>query len=436
MTRRAHVLRAVGVVLAIALTAIPATSRAAAAGPSAEPPNGRQTSSWWLKTGETRQEQGDYAGAGQAYGQALDGLSEHKQRANVGARTAMLSAEAYFMAFEADGDLTHLRAGFEVLDRWIKLAGPGSSASLLPRAERMAARFHAIHDPLQQAEAALADDDLERASKHYQAALEALAVQRHPWPIGARITLRVARAHVEAYDQSVAGVEDIEPNRPKLETAKGFLERWKGRRPSDDESEQGPAIDALLAEIQARLDEGTQAIDAALAEQQRQAAQEAREAEQRRQAAEEQRADDAAANDDQARKQRRLGIILLSTGVTATAAGAGLLGEGLAFRSRSRELADAEQAEAQQLTDMYGDRYSREDFDTSLAAYRDDVRRRNTGLIIGGSVLAAGGIAASVVGILQLVRSRKGGGSPPVEQARLLPSVSRSQVRLSLTARF
>ncbi|MCA9705179.1 MAG: hypothetical protein KDK70_04925 [Myxococcales bacterium] len=408
-----------------------------AAAPEASAPADGKSSSWWLKHGETRQEAGDYAGAGEAYAKALDALSEQKQRANVGARTAMLSADAHWMAFEADGDIAHIRAGFEVLDRWITLAGPGSQASLLPRAERLAARYHSIHDPLQQGDAALADGDLERASKHHREALEALAVQRHPWPIGARVTLKLAQAHVDAYDRSVAGVDDIEPNRPKLVEAKELLEGWRGRRPSDDASAEGPALEALLAEVEARLAEGTEQLDAALAERERQAQLAAQQkAEQERQAQLAAQQDDSAEREQAARAQRRTGIILLSTGLVATAAGAGLLGEGLAFGPRSRQLAQDEQDQAQALTQMYGDAYARDEFDASLADYRERVRRRNTGLVAGGAVLAAGGLAATAVGVVWLVRARRAGTPGATARAWLAPAVSPTQAGLTLAGRF
>ncbi|MEM9455215.1 MAG: hypothetical protein AAGF11_13620 [Myxococcota bacterium] len=448
----------------VATVSLPAVVTAAATtGPAPTADDGSKPPSWWLKTGETRQVKGDNAGAGKAYARAFDGLSEAKRRANVGARTAMLAADAYWMAFEADDNVVHLAAAIEVLDRWIQFTGPGSRASLLSTVERTAARLAAIQQPRKEIDAALEQGDLDRATRSQPKLLEALSVQRRPWPVGARLVLRVGRAHVEAYDRAV-GDEDsqIEAQKPKLLTAKQSLEGWRAQRPDDDDSTEGPAVDALLAEIQARLDEGDQRLAAAAkAEQERAAAEQAaREAEQQR-LAEQAAAEQAQARAEAASKRRNAAIILLATGVTATAAGAGLLGEGLAFRAESQRLLQAEQDRADELTQMFGDDFARDDFDASVADYDDQVRRRNTAFIISGSVLAAGGLAASAVGIVWLVRGRGAKGARPTEQtptkqartnqsrpkqprtkpaptvqAWLTPSVSPSQVRLSLTARF
>lgn len=437
----------------VATVSLPSVVSAATIGPApAAPDDGSRPPSWWLKTGEARQDKGDHAGAGKAYGEAFDRLSEGKRRANVGARIAMLAADAYWMAFEADDDVAHLTSAIEVLDRWLQFTGPGSQASLLSTVERTAARLAAIQQPRKEIDAALTQGDLNRAVRSQPKLLDALSIQRRPWPVGARLVLRVARAHVEAYDRAV-GDDDgqIEAHQPKLIAAKESLEGWRAQRPDDDASKEGPAVDALLAEIQARLDEGNQRLAAAAkAEQERLAAEQAaREAEEQR-LAEQAAAERAEARAQAASKRRTAAIVLVASGVTATAAGAGLLGEGLAFRAESQRLLQAEQARADELTQEYGDDFARADFDASIADYDDQVRRRNTAFIISGSVLAAGGLAASAVGIVWLVRGRGVKGTGPTEQtpakqartkrartkAWLTPSVSPSQVRLSLTARF
>ncbi len=435
MPSRIHDLLASSIVVLAMTSSMPTAVNAAVLGPAATP-DGAKPPSWWLKTGETRQEKGDDAGAGEAYGRALDGLSEKKKRANVGARTAMLSADAYWMAFESDDDVAHLGAAIEVLDRWLKVTGPTSRASLFPTVERTAARLAAIQQPRKEVDAALGRGDLEQAMAGQSKVLEALSVQRRPWHVGARLVLRVAGAHVEAYEQAAVEDEQIEAHRPKLLTAKESLESWQAQRPEDEGAKEGAEVDALIAKIQGLLDEGEQRLtDAALAQQQREAAdQAAREEEQRR--AEEAAAADAEAKSDTAGKRRTAAIVLVAVGGTAIGAGAGLLGEGLAFRAESGRQLEAEQAEADQLSEMFGDAYDRDQFDASVADYDDRVRRRNIGFIAGGSALVAGGLAASVVGIVWLVKSRGAKGARPTEQAWLVPSVSPSQVRLSLTARF
>lgn len=406
-----------------------------AAKPKAEP----KSSSGWLRAGEARERASDFEGAGEAYRKALDALSPKRQRANEGARAALLSAEAYVRAFETDGDVAHLQAGFDVLDHWLTGAGPDNRATLRTNVERMMAQLRAIRDPLLEAKASLEQGKVDEAAEHSQAAIEAIEHQQRDWSAGARIALQTADAQVAAYDSTVQEVEDIEPNLRKLEGAKQTLQALQSQRPADDGSKEGALVQQRLVEIEQRIvQEQRRLQDERLAEQEREDAAKA-EAERRRQEElERERLAAEAAEPDAARSSKRtLGIILLTTGAVATAAGAGVLGEGLAYAPGARRSGDAEQARADALEQMYGDAYSRDDFDRALQQYRDDLRRRTLGMSVGGSVLLAGGLATGIVGAVMLVKHRRSKGSSPArEKLTLTPSVSRTQAHLSLTTRF
>lgn len=423
--------------LASATTLAPAAPAAPAKPkPKAEP----KTSSGWLRYGEARERDNDFEAAGEAYRKALDALSPKKQRANEGARAAILSAEAYVRAFETDGDVAHLEAGFDVLDHWLQQAGPSNRATLRTNVERMMAQLRAIRDPLLESKASLEAGKVDEAAEHSKAAIEAITHQQRDWSAGARIAIQTADAQVAAYEETVDEVEDIEPNLRKLQSAKKTLEQLQSDRPPDDQSKEGALVQQRLVEIETRIVEEQRRLqDEQLAQQEREAAA-AAEAERRRQQELEQarQAEEAAATSETAAGGKRTqGIILLATGAVATAAGAGVLGEGLAFAPGARRSGDAEQAQADALEQMYGDAYSREDFDRALQDYRDDLRRRTVGMSVGGSVLLAGGLAAGIVGAVMLAKHRRGKGSSPArEKVAVTPSVSRSQVRLSLTARF
>lgn len=396
-----------------------------------------KSSSEWLRAGEARQERQEFPEAGEAYRHALEALSPEKQRANEGARAAMLAAEAYYRAFEQDASVAHLQAGLQILERWLQKADLANKATLHKSIERMASQMLEVHDHLQQGDTALGADDVGGASEHYGKALSALAAQRRAWSSGARVAVRIAGAQVSAYDGRIVSADDIEPNRPLLVEAKGTLEGWKGRRPSGEAPAQAEAIDALLSEIQARLDDADQQLaQIAVAEQERKAqrlAQERRlQAEQAEQARQQQAQLAEEASDRKG--QRTLSIVLLSVGAVATGAGAGLLGEGLAFRGRSGELTDEANAEANAL-EQTSDGFSRDQFDSDLRDFEDRSARRNLGLIAGGGVLLAGGLATAITGTVMLVRLRKQ-GSDARERARLMPSISPRAALLSLRGRF
>ncbi|MCX4246381.1 coiled-coil domain-containing protein [Paraliomyxa miuraensis] len=427
--------------VALALPPFLATTTALAApgpAPAAAKP---KSSSAWLRTGEARERTSDFVGAGQAYRNALDALSPKGQRANEGARAAGLSADAYVQAFQLDGNVAHLDSGIEVLDYWLQQAGPDNRASLRKSIELKMAQLRAIRDPLAKSKEALDAGKLEEATEYSEAAIEALEYQQHEWSVGARIALQTANAQVIAYDASVEEVDDIEPNLRKLETAKRTLEELQSKRPPDDQSSEGALVQQRVRELEDRIrDEQRRLQDEQLARQQEQEEAARAEAERKRQQELEQERQRLAAEtkDDTARaRKRKLGIILLATGAVATAAGAGVMGEGLAFAPGARRSGDAEQAEADALEQMYGDAYSRDDFDRDLQQFRDDLQVRTLGMSVGGSVLLAGGLATGIAGAVILVKNRRPKGARGgQDKLALTPSVSRSQVHLSLTTRF
>jgi hypothetical protein len=411
---------------------------AAPATEAAPEANAPKSSSWWLRAGEARERQGEYAKAGDAYREALLAWPEKKRKGNDGARVAMLSADAYWQAFDRDPNPAHLDAGLAVLDQWLVLTGPQSRATSLSEVKRKYARMKAVRDPLVAADPALTAGDATKAAGHYGEVLDALATQtERDWSVGARISLNAANALVEGYDAKVHAPEDITPHLKELETARDLLVRWKAERPPDDASEQGPAVERALADVQARLAEAEQTLaDEARAEQLRERQREADEAarlEAERKEAERierERKETAAAK---AGGKRTLAIVLLSSGVVALGAGAGLLGEGAAYTGVSKEEAAAAEADAVAAEER-GEIVDRPRFDPALQAYREDTERRNLGLIIGGSVLAAGGIATGVAGIVLLVKGRSSGKRS--QRARLSPVVSPTQLQLSISGRF
>lgn len=382
-----------------------------------------KSSSEWLRTGEALQRGGRHAEASEAYRQALMALPEPKQRANEGARAAMLAAEARWSAFDGDVDIAHLDAGIAVLEHWLALAGPQSRATLLDDVQRDVAWIRAVRDPLAAAAAALAEHDLEEAMAKGQGALDALVHQDHrEWSIGAGLALWVTRELVP-----------VDAELRLLEQARDVLMAWQGRRPASDITDRGPAIDERLAELQGRI----QAI-----EQARHDAQLAAQRPEPNEPLEPQPPTTPIASPPrqpvsrQPAPDRALPVALLSVGAVATAAGAVLLGEGAAFTEVSKARAAAAAAEAEALEQRYGAAFDRASYDAELEGYLARSDRRNTGMLIGGSVLAVGGIAASVVAIVALARSHHPSPGRRRARAGAAPVVSASLHRLSLSWRF
>jgi hypothetical protein len=436
------VLRALGLALAaFAWVAVPAhasTLQLAAPETDADA-NAPKSSSWWLRAGEAREQQGEYAKAGDAYRQALAALSEKKQKANEGARAAILSADAYWKAFDGEPNVIHLDAGLAVLEHWLALTGPQSRASMRSDVQRMVSRMKAVREPLVAADVAIAAGDAKTAAEHDEAVLDALSNQQRDWSVGARVALRASATFVETYEAEVHTPADVKPHLHELKTARNLLTRWKKERPPDDASEQGPAVDRALADVEARIAKAEQEVaDAERAEKLRKAQQKAEEAKRRAEQREAKRIAAEQAREVRAAKaaqQRKLAIALLSTGVVATAAGAGLLGEGAVFSGVAKDRAAAAAAEADGIEQMNGDGFDDAGFDTELEAYRDAADRRNLGMIVGGSVLAAGGLATSVAGIVLLARGRSSGGKR-ADRARLSPVISPTLLQLSISGRF
>lgn len=115
---------------------------------------------------------------------------------------------------------------------------------------------------------------------------------------------------------------------------------------------------------------------------------------------------------------------MIATGTAALGAGLGLLGEGLAYRQKvAADEADAN-AEADAYEQMPGVEFDRVAYEAAWDDLHAQVDPRNLGMIIGGSVLAAGGLAVGVVGVVKLVKARKRGAGSGPRRARLVPSAS------------
>lgn len=434
-----------GIMLAAALepspvrAQVPADAPASPSSPESPPessPPPKRSASAWLKAGESHQQKGEYVQAAEAFLAVFESLSPRKQSANEGARAAMLAADAYWLAFEDSLESGHLQAALDVLERWRSQADPKST--LRRNVERASTEIHAVLDPLQSAEAQLSAGGVAAAAGGYETALEALDAQNRPWSCGARLALEITGAQVAAYDEGVAASEDLSEGEALLLSARATLETWGTKRPADGAPELGEAIDERRGEVQRRLDAIEQQRAAAALRQQEQAA--ARRAEQ--QAAAEQAAVEdaerrlAAEREAEARRagRRTTATILLSAGAVATAAGAGLMGEGIAFTGVSREQADAARGRADEL-DTTSAGYDRAGFDADLAAYRDSARRRSVAFLASGSVLLGVGLATGIWGAVWLAKSgsKRGGGG---RRARLTPTGSRAHLGLQLTGSF
>ena len=410
-----------GLVLFSFVSASPGRAAPLLAAPAPANTPGVKTSSAWLRTGESLQQKGQNAEAGDAYRKALETLSQTKQKANEGARAAILSADAHWLAFEQDLDVLHLQAALDVLSLWLTLTGPQSRASMLTDVQRMFSRIRAVRDPLGEADTALGAGDTKKAVGHYGEAIDALASQGYEWPLEARVVVRASAGCVAAYDRGEKTAQHVGAHRPGLEAARDLLVEWKGKRPADDASEQGSAIDQALAEVEARLAEAEQ-VTADAAEAERIAAEQAAADEAKRREDERIAAEQAAAEREQkaaeARKKRTLAIGLLAGGVVAMGAGAGLVGEGIVGNRVFKEGAD-EQRDIADMLAMANPDYPRESFDDDYATQSAANRRRTLGMAIGGSVLAAGGLAMTIYGIVKLAQGREPRGAK--QRARLRP---------------
>ena len=419
----------VSLCLGLALAMAPSPSQAAVAPeppaeqapePSSQPEC--QSASECLREAETKENAGDHAGAGQYYSNAFERLRA-KQGANEGARIAMFCAEAYRVAFDVDGDVAHLDAADACLKRWLERAGPDSKATLGASVKTMLKQLEEVHAPLKDAEAARLVGDRTRDAELSKQAIEAMKVQQRPWSAVALLVARRADADIAVFDEERTKAKVDEDDLQKLEDTKRLLEEWRKQRPADDDSDVGPLIDRRLVEIQARIDEATRTpppIDETTTEIETKGVGPVVEPEQPLEPP----------------RKRVTAITLLSVGGVVAAAGAAMLGEGVAFSSVARRRGDAEEAKADELQQQYGSSYPRDEFDADLQRYRDEARARNLGLIAGGAVLLAGGLASGIVGAVLLAKRSRAKGPGAREKLVLIPAVSRSQLQLSLTARF
>lgn len=370
------------------------------------------SSSEWLEVGRTRQQEGDYVGAGQAYRQAFEALSERRQRATEGANAARLSAKAYWRAFDEDSDVAHLQDGLEVLRLWLERTRPGRHADTVAEVRRMAAQIRAVVEPLAEGNAALAEGDFATASDAYDQALDALVDRERGWPVGARITLRLVDARVSAYERAVASREDGGAGLAVLDEAQENLVQCAAQQQRGDEvTEEGVALKRLLAKVEALRNEAEQALIG----------------------------DEGPPLEppkkppepilQPPRVERTGPAVLLSVGLVGIGAGASLIGESIVFgRVAGREVERlGAEAEEEGRAGVYDENMGR------IRAYEVEARRRNIGLLIGGSMLAVGGIAVAIVGIRGLRRAKR---SRHEDRVQLTPSVFRAGLSLSMGTRF
>jgi len=372
----------------------------------------------WLKRGEAYERSGEFSQAGEAYRQALDAFSDKTQRADEGARAALLSADAHLQAFEHDTDLVHLEhldASVDVLEYWLKLTGPQSPSTKFDEVQRKATGLRAVHDPL----AAVLAGNLAPTSDPYRAMLDALAQQRPDGSVLAAVALRVAGIFAAAYAANVHSADDIDLHLHELRIAAEILEHAIARSPED--SARRPILEQRLAELRTQI-EGEQHKQRDHDAEQARTQAELAAATQRQPAP----APPPAVVD--APRHRTLSIALVSAGAVATLAGAAMLGEGVAFARRSEEQAESAADEADALEEMYGQGFDRATFESDIEAYEADTQSRNQGMIIGGSVVMTAGIAATVTGIVLLMKGRR---SP-----QLLPWISPTRAQLSFSTKF
>ena len=345
-------------ILAVTLLGTPLVATATRLGPTADQTQAQsKSSSYWLERGANLEGRGKYAEAGEAYRQALAVLSEEK-RSTVGADIATLSAAAYLMAF--DGDIDHLKAGVEVLQQWIERTEPEDEAPKLQEVKLLAAQFHTIVSRLEQANAAMVNDDLAQAYGRYEVALKALQA-------------------------------------PSVRGSSGPAMDW---------------VEQHLVDVQSRIDEATPPPQDA-----------------RVKIETETETETVLATND-----KRLSTYLLTAGIIGSAAGASVLGSGITSAVEFQRTVRAEESTAQTFESMPNIQFDRPAFNEAVLEYEQRARRKNIAMILGGSVLMAGGVAASVIGLVKLRQARRAPG--PTAKAWLTPTMSRSNVGLSLTARF
>lgn len=405
-----------------------ATALAPAAAQTPRP----KTSSQLLREGEALEQKGEHAKAAQLYRSALEALAEKNRRANEGARAAKLSADAYWLAFAQDLDVTHLQAAIDVLSVWLTFTGPDSRASLRLDVEREIGRLKAVREALGAANAALAKGQVGEAKGRFDQVLEALATQRREWPVGARIVLQASAGLVAIYDANVPSPADTAARLQELEAARDLLVRWTGERPPDEASPEEPAVEERLAEVEAKIQaeqaraEQARADEAKADEARRQALADAKQKEEAERRAREEAKERE--REQKASRRRRAGdIAMVASGAVGLGAGLGLLGEGLAYQRAIAADQAAQDARADGFEETSG--FDRAAYEAAWDDFRAEVDPRNRGLIIGGSALAAAGLAVGIVGVVRLVKARRPGSATSPQRARLRPSGSFVTVR-------
>ncbi|MEM9455533.1 MAG: hypothetical protein AAGF11_15235 [Myxococcota bacterium] len=381
-----------------------------------------RTSSALLSKGEALVGQGKYARGAAKYEEALRAMDLEPREADVGAPAAILASRAYWMAFEADGDIAHLQAAINVLEHWRKVAGPDSKAIRLPEITRRLSQLYEIANPVQDAYQTLETRDYEAAATHFERALDAAIGQQRTWSAIAQLTLRTANANVSAFE-AVDAPERTQQDLQRLEQARGLLQLALDKRPSADTD--------LIRTLQQRLEE-LEELEAAERAEQAEQAKRAEQAEQAKRAAKAPEPPPPPPVVEPPPRRNVVPSILISTGSVVLGSGVGLVVTGFVAGSiQDANLEDAEQHlsdPAQRDVHYENVRRAREYEQETMPAYR-------SAMFISGSVLAAGGLAIGTAGLLLRARARterKRGD----RRAQLGAIVSRAQFQLSLTTRF
>lgn len=400
----------------VAMTMFLAIGSAAAA-PKGEP----STPSEWLRESQARLSEGHLVEAAEAFTEVYRSLSERKRRANEGARAVLLAAETYWDAFETtDKPLAaSLQPALAVLEDWLEEAALAPKpASLRPDVEQLLNITQATHRALAEAEAA---EDPHTANAAYATALETLEAAERSWDLLGRVTLQQATLLLSSYDEQATAPDVLADEAWKLDA----IETSIAARLALEGADQGDA--AVRERMNERLGQ--------VAERRAAAARAQDEAAARRRAENVQTssAQPEPTNEATRAQQRKrvASIVVVSIGATATAAGIGMaIGGGLAQRRTDDDEAQLRMdanalAESNPLFDQAG-------FEQALDDYVDEARRRNIGLIAGGSVLMAAGLATTITGIVLLARNRRA----PSTRAHLEPRWSPTGAHLVLTTRF
>ncbi len=375
-------------------------------------------SDYWIVVAEKREAEGDHAGAALAQMKVFEAFDEEVRRSEVGAYTVLAGAENSWRAYADTGEIEHLRSGKTLLERWIDLAGEDSTVDSAPTVRDESTRMGEVLELLELAQSRMTAGDVEAARTDYVSVLRVLSGPAFQWSVGARVACRSAQEHLDSYDDSVDQDEQVDGNLWKLETARGFLEDWRDRRPSDDDSSLGGQVQMLHGEVMLRIQQAEGRLVAL--EQRREAQRRQREEDVRRKAEQQAQAEHDAREAQRAKKERRTRIILTTIGGSVAVAGAVVEGLGVASELELRRYTRAERFEGDRLAQMT-DGFDASGFEAALRELERRSRVQNSMGIAGGTLLLAGGTATYALGLFRIARgpSRRNGDGIVAKRRRL-----------------